>query len=486
MFKKVLIANRGEIAVRCIKACHDLGISTVGVYTEKDDNSLHKLLSDEIVQITDYLDEREILLAAKNTKSDAIFPGYGFLSENSHFAKSCNRHFKWIGPSHSAINSMGDKAKARKIMIASGIPIVPGSNGSITSHKKAVSIADSIGYPIMIKAVAGGGGRGMAIVKDSSEFVSTFQKVQNEAKIYFNNDLMYLEKYIMNPKHIELQIIGDNYGNIIHLGNRECSVQRRHQKMIEEGLSPSLDERISESISKIAVRAAQKVKYSGAGTFEFIYDGKNLYFIEMNTRIQVEHPITEMLTGVDIVKEMIRVAAGEELSYSQRDIGFKGHVIECRINAEDPSNDFIPSPGTITKLVVPRGEGIRIDSALYQGCTISEHYDSLISKVICHAQDRESSINLMRKTLSNYSIEGVTTNISFHQRLLNQPEFIDGSYTTSFIENLFQQDKLKELNEINALQEKHRWNLLTKLSQSGVVNTMIEYAIRKGHSDIIP
>lgn len=441
MFKKILIANRGEIAVRIIRACREMGIKTVAVYSEIDKDALHVQMADEAVCIgparakDSYLNMENIISATVLTKAEAIHPGFGFLSENSKFAKLCKDcNITFIGPSPESIDMMGDKAKAREIMIKANVPVVPGSEGKIKNLEEAIEIAREIGFPVMVKASAGGGGRGIRIVRDEEELKKAFEMAKNEAKNAFGDDSMYIEKFIENPKHIEFQILADSYGNIVHLGERDCSMQRRNQKIIEEAPSVVLDEKLRRRMGEVAVKAAKAVNYKNAGTIEFLLDRHgNFYFIEMNTRIQVEHPITEMITGIDLIKEQIKIAAGEKLNIKQDDVMLKGHAIECRINAEDVENGFRPSPGRIDFLHFPGGLGIRIDSAIYQGYSIPPTYDSMIAKLIAHGRDRNEAIERMKRALEEFVIEGIKTNIDLHYELLNQREFIEGIYDTGYL-----------------------------------------------------
>lgn len=442
MFKRILIANRGEIAVRIIRACKEMGIKTVAIYSEADKNSLHVQFADEAICIgaaeskDSYLNIPKIINAALESESEAIHPGYGFLSENDSFAEFCHTaNITFIGPQPDAIRKMGNKSVARDVMIKAGVPVIPGSIGIVEDEKKALEMADKIGYPVLVKASAGGGGKGMRIAHNSDSLISSFHVSQNEAKVSFENSEIYIEKYIDNARHIEIQVLADNYGNIIHLRERECSVQRRYQKLIEETPSPALDESLRKSICEAAIHAAHAVGYTNAGTVEFIIDdNRHFYFMEMNTRIQVEHSITEMITGVDIVKEQIRIAAGERMTYRQRDITCNGHAIECRINAEDPDNNFMPSPGKVTNYFPPVGSGVRVDSHLYKGYSIPHYYDSLIAKLVVHAKDRKTAIEQMKKALSGFIIEGINTTIPFHLKVLQFPEFLSGFYSTKLIE----------------------------------------------------
>ncbi len=443
LFKKILIANRGEIALRIIRACKELSIKTVAVYSEADKDSLHVKMADESVCIgpanpqQSYLNIPAILSAAEITDAEAIHPGYGFLSENPNFAEACaTSGIVFIGPTPESIRVGGDKAKARTILKRRGIPVVPGSDGPINSDDMAEKIAKKIGFPVIIKASAGGGGKGMRIVRDESEFRQAFHMAQREAFAAFGNGELYIEKYITGIKHIEIQILADSKGNVIHLGERDCSIQRRHQKLLEESPSPSISEKQRKYIGELAVRGARALRYRNAGTFEFILDPEgNIYFIEINTRIQVEHPVTEMVTGIDIVKEQIKIAAGYTLEYKQSDIKFRGHTIECRINAEDPER-FIPSPGRIEFLNLPGGPGIRIDTAIYPGYTVSPYYDSMIAKLVAWAPTRYEAILRMQHAIDEFEIRGIKTTIPLHKKILSDPNFINGEYNTSFIEEM--------------------------------------------------
>lgn len=442
MFKKVLIANRGEIAVRIIRACREMGISTVAVYSEIDKEALHTQLADEAVCIgpampkDSYLNMANILSACVLTGADAIHPGFGFLSENSKFAKMCKQcNIKFIGPDYETIDLIGSKAMARKIMKASDVPVVPGYEGEIQDENQALELAEKIGYPIMIKAAAGGGGKGIRVAFNEEEFLMGFKTAKAESKACFGDDTLYLEKFIQRPKHIEFQILADEHGNVVHLGERECSMQRKNQKVLEEAPSNVLTDELRSHMGEIAKRAARAVDYKNAGTIEFLFDkDNNFYFMEMNTRIQVEHPITEMITGIDLVKEQIRIAAGETLRFSQDDIKIKGHAIECRVNAEDPEHDFRPCPGKIEELCVPGGMGVRIDSAIYCGYKIPHCYDSMIAKIITFGNDRNESIVKMRRALAEFAVGGVKTNINFDLSILETKEFLEGEYDTSFLE----------------------------------------------------
>lgn len=440
--KKVLVANRGEIAVRIIRACKELNIETVAVYSEADKDGLHVRLADEAYCIgptaakDSYLNFTNIMSIATLTGVDAIHPGYGFLAENADFAELCNEcNIIFIGPSADAINKMGTKDVARATMKEAGVPIVPGSDGIIESPDQAVKLAAEIGYPVIIKATAGGGGKGIRVARDENELISGINITQQEAETAFGNPGVYIEKYIEDFRHVEIQVLADNHGNVIHLGERDCSIQRRLQKLLEETPSPALNDHKRDEMGKAAVKAAAAVNYSGAGTIEFIYDADgNFYFMEMNTRIQVEHPVTEMVTGVDLIKEQIRVAAGEKLSLTQDEVTFTGWSIECRINAEDPNKKFMPSPGKVETYLPPGGLGVRVDSAVYQGYVISPFYDSMVAKLITYGATREEAISRMKRALSEFVIEGVKTTIPFHLKLLDHEKFVDGDFNTKFLE----------------------------------------------------
>lgn len=444
MFNKVLIANRGEIAVRIIRACRELGIATVAVFSEPDREALHTQLADEAICIgparaaDSYLNMQNIISAAVLTKSQAIHPGYGFLSENSTFAAMCKEcNIKFIGPDPETIDAMGNKSNARELMIKAGVPVIPGSDGVVSDVDTAYKIAEKLGYPVMVKASAGGGGRGIRIVRKKEELAEAFETAKSETKAAFGDDTMYMEKVIENARHIEIQILGDNYGNVIHLGERDCSLQRRNQKVLEEAPSPALSDKVRNEMGKAAVKAAKYVGYKSAGTIEFLYDksGK-FYFMEMNTRIQVEHPVTEMITGFDIVKEQIKIANGDKMNYSQEDVHISGHAIECRINAENPEKNFIPSPGKIDYLIIPGGgSGVRVDSAVYAGYKIPPYYDSMIAKVITYGKTRSEAIAKMYRALYEFVIEGVETNIDFQEDILFNNKYLKGEFDTSFIAN---------------------------------------------------
>ena len=456
MFKKILIANRGEIALRVIHACRELGIKTVAVYSEADENSLHVRFADEDVCIgpprsaDSYLNVPAIISAAEITGADAIHPGYGFLSESAYLAEVCEAcHIRFIGPDPSVIKLLGDKARAKKAMRKAGVPMLPGSDGPVTGEEQALKVAKDIGYPIIIKAVAGGGGRGMRVVQNPGELPNALRTAQREAEAAFGNGDVYVEKYLQNPRHIEFQIIGDHHGNVVHLGERECSIQRRHQKLIEESPSPALSDKIRKKMGSIVVDAAKAVQYTNAGTFEFLMDGDGrFYYMETNTRLQVEHPVTEMVTGIDIVKEQIRIAAGERLSFKQSEVTFTGHSIECRVNAEDPET-FAPSPGTIHAFSVPGGPGVRVDTFAHAECTVPPYYDSMIAKIIVHGRDRQEAIARMRRTLDMTVIEGIRTSVPLHLKILAEADFQAGRLSTGFMERFMpkQQKKTTSLAE---------------------------------------
>ena len=445
MLKKILVANRGEIAVRIIRACRELGIRTVAVYSEIDRDSLHKELADEAVCIgpapsnKSYLNVKAIIEAACLTGCDGIHPGYGFLSENSSFAKMCDEiGIKFIGPNYKMIELMGNKSKAKETMKNVGVPVVPGSEGLIYTMQEAINISNQIGYPVIIKASAGGGGKGIRIAYSEEELKKAYEIVKQEALNSFNDDSIYIEKFIENPRHIEIQIMADEYGNAVHLGERDCTVQRKNQKMLEETPSGVIDSRIREKMGAIAVKAVKEVGYTNVGTIEFLVDkNKNFYFMEMNTRIQVEHPVTEMVTGLDLIKEQIQIASGEKMKYKQRDINFNGHSLEARINAENPYKNFMPCPGEIKELHIPGGNGIRIDTAIYPGYKIPPTYDSMIAKIIVHGKDRNESIAKMKSALGEFVIDGINTNIDFLYRILKDEDFISNNYDTSFIAKKF-------------------------------------------------
>jgi len=444
MIKKVLIANRGEIAVRIIRACREMGISTVAICSDIDKDALHAQLADETVCIgpmsakDSYLRMDRILSATLATGADAIHPGYGFLSENSKFAALCSKcNITFIGPSAEVIDKMGNKSEARKTMMEAGVPVVPGTKEAVYTAEDGKIIADKMGYPVMIKASAGGGGKGMRIAETEDRFIHHFETASQEAKNSFGDDTMYIEKYIPNARHVEFQILADNYGNVVHLGERDCSIQRRHQKMIEEAPSFAISDALRKEMGDIAIKATKAAKYCNAGTIEFILDQENhFYFIEMNTRIQVEHGVTEMITGIDLIKEQIKIANGEKLSFTQEEVKFSGHSIECRINAENPANHFLPSPGLVTNFHMPGGKGVRIDSALYAGYRIPSSYDSLIVKLIVHDANRELAIQKMRGVLGELVIEGIDTNIDFQYQLINHQDYQKGNIDTGFVERI--------------------------------------------------
>jgi acetyl-CoA carboxylase biotin carboxylase subunit len=448
MFNKVLIANRGEIALRIICACRELGIKTVAVYSEADENSLHVRFADEDVcigparSLDSYLNVPAIISAAEITGADAIHPGYGFLSESAYLAEVCEAcHIKFIGPYPNVIRLMGDKARARRAMKKAGVPVLPGSDGPVQAEDQAIKIAKELGYPVIIKAVAGGGGRGMRVVRSPEELPKAFKTAMREAEAAFGVGDVYLEKYVEQPRHIEIQVLGDHHGNVVHLGERECSIQRRHQKLIEEAPSVALTEKQRRKLGATVVDAARAVQYANAGTFEFLMDASgHFYFLEANTRLQVEHPVTEFITGVDIVKEQIQVAAGRRLSFRQSDIEFRGHAIECRINAEDPDT-FVPSPGVIHAFSVPGGPGVRVDTFAHSDCTVSPYYDSLIAKIITYGRDRTEALARMRRTLEMTVVEGIKTSIPLHLRVLSDPDFVAGKFDTSFMERYMPEKK---------------------------------------------
>jgi acetyl-CoA carboxylase, biotin carboxylase subunit len=454
MFKKILVANRGEIALRVIFACRELGIKTVAVYSEADENSLHVRFADEDICIgparsgDSYLNVPAIISAAEITGADALHPGYGFLSESAYLAEVCEAcHIRFIGPDPSVIRLLGDKSKARRAMKKAGVPMLLGSDGPVESEERATKIAAQIGYPVIIKAVAGGGGRGMRIVKTPADLPHAFKTAQREAESAFGVGDVYIEKYLESPRHIEFQILGDHHGNVVHLGERECSIQRRHQKLLEESPSVAVTEKIRRKMGSLVVDAARAVQYTNAGTFEFLMDEKgNFYFMEVNTRVQVEHPVTEMVTGIDIVKEQIRIAAGARLGFKQSEVTFTGHALECRVNAED-SETFVPSPGTIHAFSIPGGPGVRVDTAAHSECLISPYYDSMIAKVIVHGRDRQESIARMRRVLEMSVVEGIRTTIPMHLKILNDPDFIAGRLSTHFMERFAAKPKNTVLAE---------------------------------------
>jgi acetyl-CoA carboxylase biotin carboxylase subunit len=441
MFKKILIANRGEIALRVMWACKELGLRTVAVYSEADRHGLHVRFADEAVcigparSIESYLNIPAIITAAEITGADAIHPGYGFLSESAYLAEICEAcNIKFIGPGPQAIRLMGDKSRAKKAMIKAGVPVVPGSPGVVEGEEAAVKVAKEAGFPVILKAAAGGGGRGMRIVRSAGDLAQAFRAAQAEAAAAFGVPDVYIEKYVENPRHIEIQVMADSKGNVVHLGERECSIQRRHQKIIEEAPSPVLTEKLRRRMGRTAVEAAQSVQYVSAGTFEFLLDEDgSYYFMEMNTRIQVEHGVTELITGRDLVKEQILVAAGNPLSFSQKDLTWSGHALECRINAEDPYT-FVPSPGLIRHLYLPTGPGVRIDTLAHEGCEIPPHYDSMIAKLMTWGRDRGEAIARMKRCLDVMLVDGIKTNIPLHRRILDEPDFVAGKLSTRFME----------------------------------------------------
>ncbi|MBP5362160.1 MAG: acetyl-CoA carboxylase biotin carboxylase subunit [Ruminococcus sp.] len=449
MFRKILIANRGEIAVRIIRACRELGVRCVTVYSTADRTSLHAQIADESICIgppatkDSYLNMNAIIQAALNVGADAIHPGFGFLSENAEFARLCEKNgITFIGPSYKAIEMLGDKAAAKETMAAAGVPVIPGSKGAVKSLTEAKRIAEKCGYPVLVKASAGGGGRGIRRVDSPKDLEAQMTAAQQEAKSFFGDDTVYIEKFLINPHHVEIQMIADKQGHYIYLGERDCSMQRRNQKVLEECPSPIVDCELRKQMGEAAVTAAKQCGYYNAGTIEFLVDeNRDFYFMEMNTRIQVEHPITEEVTGFDIVKAQIEIAAGIPLHVTQNDIKMRGHAIECRINAENPNMNFRPSPGTINALYVPGGPGIRIDGAVYQGYTITPYYDSMISKLIAHGSDREDAIRKMRWALAEFIVDGVDTNIDFQLEIIKQPEFLSGNYDIGFLNRYMEKNK---------------------------------------------
>ena len=442
MLQKILIANRGEIAVRIIRACREMGIRTVAVYSEADKNSLHKTLADEAVCIgpaassKSYLNMKSILEAACLTGADSIHPGFGFLSENASFAKICNdMGIKFIGPSGELINLLGNKSKAKETMKKAGVPVVPGSEGLIKNKEEAIELAEKIKYPVILKASAGGGGRGIRVAYSKEELEKSYDLVKQEAKISFGDDSIYLEKFIENPRHVEIQILADEHGNCIHLGERDCSIQRRNQKIIEATPSMAINDKTRKKMGQVAVKAVKEIGYTNAGTIEFLVDkNQDFYFMEMNTRVQVEHPITEMITGIDIIKEQIKIASGEKLSLEQEDITFTGHVMEARINAENPDKNFMPCPGKITGLHLPGGNGVRVDTAIYSGYTVPATYDAMIAKIIAQGKNREEAIAKLRSAVAELVVEGIDTNADFILKILENKAFRTNKYDTSFIE----------------------------------------------------
>ena len=447
--KKILIANRGEIALRIIRACHELGIKTVAVYSQADELSLHVRFADEAVCIggpaskDSYLKIPSILSAAEITNVDAIHPGYGFLAENAEFSQICyENELTFIGPSAEIINSMGDKASAKKTMKAAGVPVIPGSEGTLENVEEARVLAEEMSYPVMLKATAGGGGRGIRLVRESSQLENAYSTASNEALKGFNNGDLYLEKFVENPRHVEIQIVADQFGNVIHLGERDCSIQRRHQKLVEESPSPAVDDALRKRMGDAAIKGAKSIDYVGLGTVEFLLaeDGQ-FYFMEMNTRIQVEHPVTEAVVGKDLVKMQINMHSGETFPEFLKDVKLRGHSIECRINAEDPDNNFMPSPGLVESFHVPGGMGVRVDTHVYAGYNIPSQYDSLLAKIIVHADDRPSAINRMQRALEETIIEGPKTTIAFQQAIMRNEDFRKGDYTTGFLDTFDYQPK---------------------------------------------
>ena len=446
MFEKVLIANRGEIALRIHRACREMGIRTVAVHSTADNDAMHVRLADEAVCIgppaarDSYLNKAAILSAATITGADAIHPGYGFLSENADFAQMVEEHgFVFIGPTPDHIRMMGDKITAKQAVKDAGIPVVPGSDGAIVSEEQALSVAEEIGYPVLIKATAGGGGKGMKVARSPEEMVEAWKMARNEAKAAFGNADVYMEKYLGKPRHIEMQILADNYGAVVHLGERDCSLQRRHQKVLEEAPSPALNADQRTRIGKIACDAIAKLGYRNAGTIEFLFENGEFYFIEMNTRLQVEHPITEAITGIDLVREQIRIAAGAPLGYTQEDVRFQGHAIECRVNAEDPQT-FVPCPGRIEGYHAPGGLGVRVDSGLYAGYRIPPHYDSMIAKLIVHGNSRNEALMRLKRSLGEYVIEGIKTTLPLHNRLVQDSDFVNGDYDIHWLEKFVERN----------------------------------------------
>lgn len=460
MLKKVLVANRGEIAVRVLRACKELGIPTVTVYSEADRNALHTRYADEAYEIgpppptESYLKIDKIMEVAKSSGAEAIHPGYGFLAENAYFAEACeSENMVFVGPGSKAIKLLGDKIEARKTMKAAKIPVIPGSGKELSDENEAVEVVGKIGFPILIKAAGGGGGKGMRIVREKRELASAIKQATSEAGSAFGNPTIYIEKYLESPRHIEFQILADNYGDAIHLGERECSIQRRYQKLVEESPSPIMTEELREKIGNVALRAVKASGYTNAGTVEFMVDRqKTFYFLEMNTRLQVEHPVTELVTGIDIVKQQLKIASGEPLSIQQEDIRLLGAAIECRIAAEDPDNNFMPSTGKINELAEPGGPGVRVESGIFEGFEVSIFYDPLIAKLLVWAPTRREAISRMRRALSEYKIRGIKTSIPFHQKVVQNPYFIKGEYNTTFIDKSFNLTKIEKTNyEIAAI-----------------------------------
>jgi len=446
VFSKILIANRGEVALRIIRACKELGIRTVAVYSEADINSLHVRFADEAICIggaassSSYLNIPSIISAAEITDVEAIHPGYGFLAEDAHFAEICEScKIKFIGPTPENMRLMGDKMAAKETARKAGVPVIPGSRAVVKTKEDALRIAKETKYPVIIKAAAGGGGKGMRVCHNDVRLISAMLTAQREAEAAFGNPDVYIERYVEKPRHVEIQVLGDSYGHIIHLGERDCTIQRRHQKLLEESPSPILDSKLRKKITEAAIKCAKAINYVNAGTIEFLVDySGNFYFMEMNTRIQVEHPVTEAVTGIDLVKEQIRIASGEKLHHKQEEIRFNGCAIECRINAEDPDNDFMPSPGKITMLDLPGGRGVRIDTHVYQGYSIPPYYDSMIAKLIVHGKDRNEAITICRRALDEFIVDPIKTTIPFHKKVMSNSLFIKGRYSTDFIDRLFE------------------------------------------------
>ena len=481
MFKKILIANRGEIAIRIMRACREMGISTVAVYSEIDRTAQHVRYADEAYLLgpapanESYLVFEKIIKAAIDSKAEAIHPGYGFLAENSEFAAEAKRSgLVFIGPEPETIRLLGDKMTARETMIKAGVPIVPGLEQAVSKCSEAIEQANQIGYPILLKAAAGGGGKGMRIVNSANEIEQLLKMARSEAKSAFGDDRIYIEKYVENPRHIEFQIFADQHGNIVHLGERECSIQRRHQKVIEESPSPIVDPEMRERMGQAAIKAAQAANYVNAGTVEFLVDNeKNFYFLEVNTRLQVEHPVTEMVTGFDLAKEQIRIANGEKLSFKQNEIKMRGAAIECRIYAEDPENNFLPSIGSIQSYREPNGPGIRVDSGFAKGDTVSIYYDPLISKLVSWGKDRSEAVQRMKRALTEYHISGVQTVIPFHKKVMDQPDFLNGDISTHFI-----QDKMDRLTQISSISEEDKKAL-------AILSCLFDFQIKKKKRQII-
>jgi len=482
MFKKILIANRGEIAIRIMRACREMGIATVAVYSEVDRTAQHVRYADEAYLLgaapatESYLVMEKIIQVAKTSKAEAIHPGYGFLAENPEFAQLIKDNgLIFVGPEPETIRLLGDKMAARETMITAGVPIVPGVKQAISSATEAQKIADEIGYPILLKAAAGGGGKGMRIVRNSDDIRQLFKMARSEAKSAFGDDRIYIEKYLEKPRHIEIQVIADQHGNVVHLGERECSIQRRHQKVIEESPSPIVDSDMRQRMGETAVKVARVANYVNAGTVEFLVEqDKNFYFLEVNTRLQVEHPVTEMVTGIDLAKEQIRIAAGKPLSFKQEDIHWRGSAIECRIYAEDPNNGFLPSIGKIQSYREPNGPGIRVDSGLARGDTVSMYYDPLISKLISWGRTRTEAIQRMKRALDEYMISGVQTVIPFHKQVMNHQDFIKGTITTHFID-----EQKEQLSNLNKIPERD-------LKTMAIVSCLFDYQSKKNRTKITP